>query len=150
MKQVMKSPRGHVRPWNPFEDMDVQFGKLLNEWPTARTTNGTNWIPAIDVEETEDAYILTADLPGMKKEDISISVQDDVVTIRGERWREDKEDKENYHRVERQVGTFERSFTVHEGFDGEKVDAHYENGVLKITLPKREERRPRQVDVRVQ
>lgn len=147
MNMLMNSPRGTVRQWNPFGDMEMQFGKLLNELPNPR--QGGNWLPAIDVEETADAYVLTADLPGMSKENIGISVKEDSITIRGERIREAKAEGDNYHRVERQVGTFERTFTVHEGFDGEKVDAQYENGVLRVTLPKREETKPREIDVKV-
>lgn len=149
MTKLMKAHRTPARTWNPFEDMDRDLGRLFGEWPVGRVAAEGAWLPAFDVEETKDAYILHADLPGMKKEDINISIQEDVVTISGERNREEKTDEENMHRIERSYGKFERSFTVRDGFQADKVDAHYDNGVLRITLPKRAERQPRNVEVRV-
>jgi len=150
MAMLARRNRNDVAPWSPFEDLERELGRWFGENALPRMyEGGREWIPPVDIEETPDAYHVTADLPGLKKEDIHISVQDNVVTIRGERKREEKREDDNFRRYERSYGAFERSFTVHEGFDPDKIDAKYESGVLHLTLPKREESKPRQVEVKV-
>jgi HSP20 family protein len=132
--------------WNiddEFNRMFEQFGK-----PVAWVEQG-RYAPAMDVHETEDAYVVEADVPGLKKDDVHIEVADNVLTIKGER-KDEKEDKDkNYHRVERSFGSFARSVALPAGFDGTKVSAKFDNGVLTVTLPKPEERKPRRVEVKV-
>lgn len=107
------------------------------------------WAPAVDVVETEREIVLHAELPGMRKEDIDIQITGDTLTLRGERQRADMQRSENFHRIERQYGAFGRTFEIETPIDASKVSASYENGVLTITLPKREEVRPRQIEIQV-
>ena len=105
------------------------------------------WVPAVDVTETPDkSVVVKADLPDMKREDISITFENNVLTIEGER-KIANSDSDKYHRVERGYGAFRRSFTVPDSVDGNRVEASYRDGVLTVTLPRREETKPRQIQV---
>ena len=103
----------------------------------------------MDLVETEDHFVLRADLPGMSEEDVKIEVEDRVLTISGERKAEHEETKEGYHRVERAFGAFSRSLTLPEGIDAEAVTATFDRGVLEIRIPKPEERKPRKISIGV-
>ena len=107
----------------------------------------SSWTPNVDVFETDDKIVLEAELPGMKAEEVDVSIENNVVTIRVERKFEKKEEKDNYHRVERSYGSFTRSFTLPRTVTGDDATADFENGVLKITLPKREEAKARKIDI---
>ena len=108
------------------------------------------WSPSVDVFETPDSLTLKADLPDVKVDDIDIRVENQTLTLRGERKFEKDENVKGYHRIERSYGEFVRSFAVPSTVDTEKVQADYKNGVLTITLPKKEAAKPRQVKVAVQ
>ena len=108
------------------------------------------WSPAVDIFETEDELKLKADLPDVKIEDIDVRVENQTLTIRGQRKFEKEENVKGYHRIERSYGEFVRSFAVPSTVDTEKVQADYKNGVLTVTLPKKEAAKPRQVKVAVQ
>ena len=110
---------------------------------------GRPWSPAVDILETEDALHLKADLPDVKIEDIDVRVENQTLTLRGQRKFEKEENVKGYHRIERSYGEFVRSFAVPATVDTEKVAADYKNGVLTITLPKKEAAKPRQVKVAV-
>jgi HSP20 family protein len=107
-----------------------------------------NWVPAVDIYET-DAHelMIKAELPEMKREDIGVTFENNVLTIRGERRLEQEAKRENFQRMERQYGTFSRSFTLPATVDGSKISASYKDGVLTIRLPQREEARPKQIAV---
>ena len=105
------------------------------------------WIPPVDIEEDKENLVLTAELPGFKEEQIDIQVEGGVLTIRGERTFEDKQDGKNFHRVERSYGQFVRSFTLPNNVDRDNVKASFKDGLLSIELPKREEAKPRQIKV---
>ena len=107
------------------------------------------WSPAVDIYETEDALKLKADIPDVKTEDIDVRVENQTLTIRGQRKFEKEENVKGHHRIERSYGEFVRSFAVPASVDTEKVQAEYRNGVLTITLPKKEAAKPRQVKVAV-
>ncbi|MCF8384068.1 MAG: Hsp20/alpha crystallin family protein [Chlorobium sp.] len=92
----------------------------------------------VDISEDEKAIYVSADMPGMKKEDVKVSMEDDVLCISAERKQEEEEKKKGYHRIERSWGSMSRSFSVGDNVDGENIEASYDNGVLKITLPKKE------------
>jgi len=143
-------PRSHISlsPWSGFRDLEDRLSKIFEGLPMEDIGEG-NWAPAVDLHETEDAYLLEVDLPGMKKEDIDLSITDDVVTLKGNRQREEWKQDQNTRRVERSFGTFQRSFRIPGGVDGAKVEAHFEQGVLKVKLPKPEATRPRQIEVQV-
>jgi len=125
-----------------FEDA---ITRLMNE-PRANRP----WSPSVDIYETEDALTVKADLPEVKVEDIDVRVENQTLTLRGQRKFSKEENVKGYHRIERSYGEFVRSFAVPSTVDTEKVQADYKNGVLTITLPKKEAAKPRQVKVAVQ
>ena len=138
--------------WEPFRDLLALQERLNRGFDSSRQTGeeqlGT-WAPAVDIYETEKEIVLKADLPGLKLEDVDISLNNNVLSVRGERRFEKDVKEDNYHRVERAYGNFVRTFTLPNTVNVEQIDATYDNGVLKITLPKREEARPKQIKVSV-
>jgi HSP20 family protein len=109
----------------------------------------SEWSPLVDISEDEKEYVIKAEVPEMKKEEIKINVQDDVLSISGERKYEKEEKGKKYHRVERAYGSFMRSFTLPEDADGSKVNAEYKDGVLKVHLPKSEKAKPKAIEVKI-
>jgi HSP20 family protein len=105
------------------------------------------WNPSVDIYENKDQIVLEAELPGMNREDFDLSVENNVITLRGERRFEKKDDGDNYHRVERSYGSFTRSFTLPQTVSAEGAQAEYRNGVLRVTLPKREEVKARRIEI---
>lgn len=105
------------------------------------------WAPSVDIYENKDHIVLEAELPGMKQEDFDLSVENNVLTLRGERRFEKTDETDNYHRVERSYGAFTRSFTLPQTVSAEGATAEYNNGVLRVTLPKREETKARRIEV---
>jgi HSP20 family protein len=106
------------------------------------------WAPPVDIEETPDHYLVRAELPGMKQEDIKITVEDNRLVLRGEKRREAEESGTNYHRVERVYGQFERSFTLTHAVRQDKIEAIYKDGVLEVQIPKAEEAKAREIPVK--
>lgn len=125
-----------------FEDA---MTRMMNEPRTGRP-----WSPAVDVVETENAIVLKADLPDVNLDDINVNVENQTLTIKGERKFEREGDNNSYHRIERSYGSFVRSFTLPSIVDNEKVAADYRNGVLTVTIPKKEAAKPRQIKVNQQ
>lgn len=105
------------------------------------------WAPPVDIRETEDAYLVSAELPGMKKEDVHITLENSVLTVGGERRFEGEEKEQGFHRRERAYGKFLRSFALPKRVDSEKIAAKFKDGVLEISVPKMEEARPRQIAI---
>ena len=105
------------------------------------------WAPSVDIYENKDQIVLEAELPGMKQEDFDLSIENNVITLRGERRFEKTDESDNYHRVERSYGAFTRSFTLPQTVSAEEARAEYSNGVLRVTLPKREEAKTRRIEV---
>ena len=113
-----------------FDDVDTWFDTgLFSDLPD------TTWRPAIDVEEKDGKYMVRADLPGLNKKDIHVELHDGYLTLRGERKSEHEENKDNYHRIERTYGTFERTFRVPKGVTEKDIHAKYKDGVLELTVP---------------
>jgi HSP20 family protein len=106
------------------------------------------WNPSVDIYENKDQIVLEAELPGMNRDDFELSVENNVITLRGQREFEKKEDSDNYHRVERSYGSFTRSFTLPQTVSAEGATAEYRNGVLRVTLPKREETKARRIEIK--
>ena len=106
------------------------------------------WAPSVDIYENKDQIVLEAELPGMKQEDFDLSVENNIITLRGERKFEKTEETDNYHRVERSYGSFTRSFTLPHTVSAEGATAEYNNGVLRVTLPKREETKARRIEIK--
>ena len=105
------------------------------------------WMPNVDIYENKDSIVLEAELPGMNREDFELTVENNVLTLRGERRFEKKDEADNYHRVERAYGSFTRSFTLPQTVSSEKAAAEYKNGVLRVTLQKREEVKARRIEI---
>lgn len=139
------------RPTTAFDDFapsarvfEDAFNRFFNEPAAARP-----WTPAVDIAETENELVLTADVPGVKLEEIDIRLEEGNLVLKGTRKFENQEKKGGYHRLERSYGTFQRVFTLPDSVDAEKVNAAYENGVLKVVLPKKEIAKPKQIKVEV-
>jgi HSP20 family protein len=129
------------------QEMNRLFGSVFD--PQSTGGGGGRWIPAMDLVEEGDHYVLRADLPGLSEDDVKVELEDNVLTISGERKSEHEERKDGYYRVERAAGKFSRSLTLPEGVDPESVQAHFKNGVLEVRVPKPEERKPRRVAISV-
>jgi len=145
-----------VIKWEPFRDVDDVFNRFVAEtlrrWPNAATGEGRaacDWAPAADVSETEGEYLIKADLPEVRKEDVSITVQDGVLTLSGERRQEKREDSEKLHRVERAFGSFARRFALPENADEQGIRAESRDGVILIHIPKQTvvQPQPRQITI---
>jgi HSP20 family protein len=140
--------------WDPFRDLVTlrdRMNRLFEEMPAGRGEErdlaATAWAPSVDIYETEGELVLSAEIPGVDEKDIEIKVEDNTLTIRGERKFEKETKEENYHRIERAYGSFMRSFTLPNYVDQDRIEAQQENGVLKIHMPKREETKPRKVKI---
>lgn len=125
------------------EDMNRLFTRTLGDGPAA----GSSWSPAIDVFDTPDAIVLKAELPGLEAEQIDIEVDDDVLTLTGERRFEDRVEEGRYHRIERAYGHFQRSITLPPNVKADEISASVERGVLEVRVPKADEAKPRKIAV---
>ncbi len=135
-----------LRPLTSFQDeVDSLLDSVYGCYP--RDGRGASWVPSLDVEETKDAIIVRAELPGMKKEDIKVSLEGDVLSISGERHHEAEQKDRTFHRVERSYGRFLRSMTLPVDVKADKVSAAYKDGVLELTLPKGEEAKVREIAI---
>jgi HSP20 family protein len=110
----------------------------------------SSWSPATDIVEHENEYVVNLELPGVRKDDVKITMQDNTLTVRGEKSEEKESKGTNYHRVERSYGAFERSFALPSSVRADKIDASFKDGILSMTLPKAEEAKPKQIEVKVQ
>jgi HSP20 family protein len=137
-----------ARRINRLFDQALQDSPAWNREDSGSVTSA--WLPPVDVFEEKDAVRIVAELPGVKAEDVQISLENTVLTIRGEKKQVAEEQTERVHRYERCYGVFERSFTVPITIDAEHIKAAYEDGVLSVTLPKVERAKPRQISVEVQ
>lgn len=148
MTLVRMRNRGDLNPWNALNELESQFNHFF---APARRVVGENgdafWTPLADLHETDDAFIVEMDIPGMSKEDIQIEVMDNIATIKGERKREAGTAKDGFRHTERSYGRFERSVEIPGGFDGAGVEAKFVDGVLRVTLPKKEEAKSRLVEI---
>jgi len=143
---MMTCTKRNANPLNVFEDV---FGTLFSDsiGNLAKAAQVGAWNPAVDIVESTDAYILTADLPGLTKDDINLTVEEGVLTLTGERKSEHSESKEFGHRYERAYGKFSRSFELGSGVENRKVKAEFKNGLLKVKLPKVEASKPFEVSI---
>jgi HSP20 family protein len=140
--------------WEPFrgaatlqEQVNRLFGNVLEH--SGEESNLTSWAPAVDIYETEHELVVKADLPEVDPKELDIRVENNLLTIRGERKFEKKVSEDHYLRVERAYGSFSRSFSLANTVDAEAIKADYQNGVLTLTIPKREEAKPKQIKVNV-
>jgi len=143
--------------WNPFKDRDEMENRLATMIAARESTgNGgkealtvAQWSPLVDITEDEKEYLIKAELPEMKKEDVRLTVENDVLAISGERKFEKEEKGRKYHRVERAYGSFVRSFSLPENADGSKVTADFKEGMLQVHLPKSEKAKPKAIEIKV-
>jgi HSP20 family protein len=140
--------------WDPFRDLVTIRDKMNRLFEDAVTQRGeekelvaSSWAPAVDIYEDESQLVLTAEIPGLSEKDVEIKIEDNVLSIQGERKLEKETREENYHRIERAYGSFYRSFTLPNYVDEDKIRAEHENGVVKITMPKKAELKPRKVKI---
>jgi HSP20 family protein len=143
-----------IARWEPFHGVSTlpeQINRLFNDTFERRGEESslTAWAPAVDIYETEQELVLKADLPDVNPKDLDIRVENNILTIRGERKFEKKVNEENYLRVERSYGSFARSFTLANTVNSEAIKAEYHSGVLTLSIPKREEAKPKQIKVNV-
>ena len=144
MYLVKRNPRVE---WTP-RSVDSFFNDFWNNSFSNWEQDSTVWSPRVDVKETKDAYQVMADLPGLEKKDINISLHDNVLTVKGERKSEEKSEDENQHYCERTYGQFSRSFQLPNKVEQKDIRAEYKDGVLTVILKKAEEAKPREIDIK--
>ena len=138
-----------ARSYGLATDVNRLFGSLFDT-PTGPATPALRrWVPATDLVENEAEYVLKADLPGLGKDDVKIEVEENVLTVSGERKSEHEEKKDGYYRIERASGSFRRSLRLPEGVDAAAITASFENGVLEVHVPKPEQKQPQRVEISV-
>jgi HSP20 family protein len=130
------------------EPFSAEVNRLFNTLFTGSDERPERWMPAMDLVEAEDHFLLKADLPGLGEDDVTIEVQDNALTVSGERRSEDEQRQRGWYRVERSFGRFSRSLTLPEGIDPEGISASFDKGVLEVRIPKPEERKPRRVEIK--
>jgi HSP20 family protein len=147
----MRTTLSRFEPYRGAASLQEQFHRLFNEaWDRSSDEGGlTAWAPAVDIYETEHELVVQADLPDIKPEELDIRVENNILTIRGERKFEKKVNENNYLRLERTYGSFSRSFSLANTVDSAAIKAEYKDGVLTLTVPKREEAKPKQIKVNV-
>lgn len=148
-----------VTTWDPFRELDEfqhRLSHLFNRGAVARRDGQENewltraeWAPLVDIAEDEKEYLIKAELPEVAREDVKVKVERGVLTIIGERKAKKEECGKKFHRIERSYGSFVRSFTVPEDADADRVSAEYKDGMLKVHLPKTENAKPREIDVKI-
>jgi HSP20 family protein len=146
--------------WNPLRELDEAQNRLnrffLGGFPNRMGSGETHslavadWSPEVDISEDDRGYLLKADLPEMKKDDVRVTVEDGILNVSGERRTEKEDQKRKFHRIERSYGTFRRSFTLPEDADSTKVTAEFRDGVLKVHLPTTTKARSKALEVKVQ
>lgn len=147
--------------WNPALEMDRISGmmtRIFDDWQTNLAERGTSlgevftmadWSPVVDIKETPNSYIIDAELPGVKRKDFKVSLENDVLRIQGERRSLIEEKDEKHHRIERSYGRFYRAFSLPEHAEASKIDAKFEDGVLHVIVPRTEKPRAQAIDVKV-
>lgn len=147
-----------ITRWDPYRAMSninreierafEDFGfPMLRRWRGEEEAAEEGWMPAIDVSETKDEYLIKADLPGVSKDDVKVTLSENVLTVMGEKKSEKETKEQNYHRKERMYGSFVRNFRLPGPVSGEKVKAEYKNGVLTLAVPKAEGAKPKEIQI---
>lgn len=144
-----------IMRWDPFRDLvSIQdelnrlFGRTYGGAELTRTSAGGSWAPALDVYETPDKLVATIELPGVEPKDVEVTVEDSTLIVSGTRELAQETEEQNYQRIERRYGAFSRALRLPDAADPERVDAHFDKGVLRVEVPKREEAKPRRIEVK--
>ena len=133
-------------PWRELDQLTNRLGRMFDsDWPTPAT--GGEWVPAVDVEETADELVLTAELPGLTRDDVELELENNILTIRGERTEQRSSEERRYHVWERRFGSFQRSFTLPRTVSAEGILAEFEGGLLRVHLPKAPEAKGRRIEI---
>jgi HSP20 family protein len=148
----------NISRWDPFQDllsiqdeMNQLFGQALGQGGRAATggeAGARAWAPALDIAERNDAYVVTVEVPGIKPEELEITVENGALTISGERRFETETKEQQFHRIERRYGAFRRSITLPNRVKADAIDASFEDGLLRVVVPKAEEAKPKRIEVR--
>lgn len=142
-----------LSPWRELEEMSDRLSRFFDEsWPATGARNGGTWYPAVNVEETSDQLVLTAELPGMSEDDIELELENNILTISGEKRAEREEGGEDrrFHLWERSYGSFQRSFTLPRTVEADGIEARFKDGVLFVHMPKQEEAKGRRIAIRTE
>jgi HSP20 family protein len=144
-----------ITRWDPFREVVALQNRMNSLFRDLSTGEGNDvlttasFVPAVDIYEDEHKVVLKLEVPGIKQEDLDIRVENNTLTVRGERKMEKEEKEENFHRIERRYGSFYRAFTLPTTVDSEHIEANYDSGVLQLTLQKKAEAKPKQIKVNV-
>ena len=140
--------------WDPFADVENMFNRMmprLSRWPRLSLEEDggvtVEWTPSADISETDKEYLVSADLPGMKKEDVKVTYSDGLLTIQGERKQHKEETTEKFHRVENYYGSFSRAFTLPDNIKADAIRCETKDGVLSVHIPKAEQKKPKEITV---
>ena len=144
-----------ITRWDPFRDLNIlqeRMNRVFEDaagrgWKTDEPSATNSWSPAVDIYETEREIMVQAELPGVARKDIALQLENNVLTLKGERKFEKETSQENYHRIERSYGGFSRAFTIPSSVDDDKIRADYKDGILKIALPKKEQVKAKQIKI---
>ena len=142
-------------PWRPFGELNPFRGEMSRLWDRFfKEAPGVGafpeeWLPSVDISETEDKLLVKAELPGLEADDVNVSISGDLLTIKGEKKKEKEEKDEHHHYIERYAGSFQRSFRLPVNIQADKVIAEFDKGVLKVTLPKVEEAKKKDIKIKV-
>lgn len=141
--------------WEPLREIEDMFDRYTKAmgWPVSRgqeLINTGDWTPRVDISETDNEFMIKAEIPEVNKEDVKVSVDNGVITIQGERKQEKEEKGKKFHRVERYYGSFVRSFTLPDNIDATKIKASFKDGMLNLQVPKTGEARPKAIEVKVE
>jgi HSP20 family protein len=143
-----------ITRWDPFRDLNALQGRMnrlfedaTRGWASEEPVATTTWSPAVDIYEKDGELVVQAELPGIDRNNITLNLENNVLTVKGERQFERETKEDNYHRIERSYGAFSRSFSIPATVDEQKIRADYKDGILKIVLPKKEQAKPKQIKI---
>jgi len=144
-----------ITRWDPFRDLNILQERMnrvfedaaVRGWKSDEPSATTSWSPAVDIYETDSEITVQAELPGVDRKDIALQLENNVLTLKGDRRFEKETNQENYHRIERSYGGFSRAFTIPTTIDEDKIRADYKDGILKIALPKKEQVKAKQIKI---
>ncbi len=146
MELVPWRPYGEISPFR--KEMDDLWSRFFGETPFARRLT-EEWSPSVDISETEESFVIKAELPGLEAKDVNVSISGDLLIIKGEKKKEEEEKDEHHYCAERYYGSFQRTFQLPTGVHGDKIEATFDKGVLKVTLPRIEEAKKKEIEIKV-
>ncbi|MDF1578138.1 MAG: Hsp20/alpha crystallin family protein [Desulfurivibrionaceae bacterium] len=141
-----------ITRWEPLREMEDffdRFSRPMGRQFGRELARAGEWAPRVDISENDKEFVINAEIPDIKKEDVKVNVENGVLTLRGERKQEKEEKDKKFHRIERFYGSFCRSFTLPDNVDEAKIDATFKDGMLKLTIPKIESKKPKAIEVKV-